>query len=78
MQFTCDITDNALRLHIGKHEGSYSAWWKQIKAEIYGWKPVKGTVVTDAAKIPVLLTQEAEGFSFEVIDNGEGTEVLVQ
>jgi alpha-glucosidase len=78
IQFSCEMTNDGLRVRIGTHDGAHPAWWKQIKAEVYGWKPAKGVVVMDAAKTPLLLTQEANGFSFEIVDDGKGAEILVQ
>jgi alpha-glucosidase len=39
MDFACEVTANALSLHLGEHKGSYPAWWQQISIEIYGWTP---------------------------------------
>jgi alpha-glucosidase len=37
VKFTCQVASDGLHLHIGEHEGTYPAWWKQIKADVYGW-----------------------------------------
>jgi alpha-glucosidase len=81
MKFTCEITTEGLRLHIGSHEGSYPAWWKQIRAEIYGWKPSLGEVsigANGANKDSVPITREPLRISFELSDNGKGFEALAK
>jgi alpha-glucosidase len=39
--FGCEVSRNSMRLSIGTREGTYPAWWKQIRVEIYGWSPAK-------------------------------------
>lgn len=39
MSFSCQVTNEGFRLHIDKRAGSYPAWWKEIRAELYGWTP---------------------------------------
>ncbi|WP_158749757.1 TIM-barrel domain-containing protein [Acidobacterium sp. S8] len=75
MKFSCEVTADGLRLHIGAHEGSYPAWWKEIRAEFYGLQPkqyraaVKGREVTaeqSAAHISVEAADDAKGLDIEV------------
>ncbi len=77
-KFTCQITSDGLRIRIGAHEGSYPAWWKQVRVEAYGWKPTRGEAAIDAGKSSVPVTRAGEGFSFEFPDGGKGVDVLVQ
>src|ERR1700722_18214073 len=37
MSFSCAKMSNGVSVHIGKHEGSYQPWWKEIRIELYGW-----------------------------------------
>ncbi|MGD0910965.1 MAG: TIM-barrel domain-containing protein [Terracidiphilus sp.] len=76
MSFTCQVANDGLHLTIGAHQGSYPAWWKEIRAEVYGWKPEKGTVLVNSK--PVALSREAHGFAFTVADDGKGIEATVQ
>jgi alpha-glucosidase len=39
MKFTCQITPSGFQLRAAPQEGTYLAWWKEIRVEIYGWKP---------------------------------------
>jgi alpha-glucosidase len=38
VDYTCDAAPGSLTLHIGAQEGSYPAWWKQVRVQVYGWK----------------------------------------
>jgi alpha-glucosidase len=46
MNFSCTKTPDGVSVHIGKHEGSYQPWWKEIRVELYGWN-------ASAAKVTV-------------------------
>jgi alpha-glucosidase len=76
MSFSCQVAKDGLHVTIGAHQGSYPAWWKQIRAEVYGWKPEKGTVVVNSK--PDVLTREAHGIVFTVADDGKGAEALLK
>jgi alpha-glucosidase len=76
MSFNCRVANDGLHLTIGAHQGSYPAWWKQIRAEVYGWKPEKGTVQVNSKPVPI--TREAHGIAFTVADDGKGIEATAQ
>jgi alpha-glucosidase len=72
MTFSCDVAgkNGSLAIHIGKHEGSYPAWWRQIAVEVGGFskRPLAVTVdgrttSFDAAShsVSVLLTDSGNG-----------------
>jgi alpha-glucosidase len=44
IDFQCHVTADGFRLEIGEHQGSFPAWWQQIRVEIYGWLPRKRSV----------------------------------
>lgn len=37
VDYTCSQTPTSFTLHIGAQQGSYPAWWKQIRVLVYGW-----------------------------------------
>jgi alpha-glucosidase len=78
MKFTCEVTDNGLRLEISQHEGAYPAWWKEIRAEVYGWKPAKGVALVHSTNAVLPITSEAQGVSFVVPDDGKGISVIAE
>ncbi len=74
MKFTCEQTSAGLRLNIGAHQGSYPAWWKEIRVEIFGWQPAKGEISANAIplKLPVRLDRASQTPEFVFADNGKG------
>lgn len=76
MSFSCKVDKDGFHLTVGPHQGSYPAWWKEIRAEVYGWKPEKGTVLVDSK--PVQLSKEAHAVVFTIADNGKGAEATAR
>jgi alpha-glucosidase len=78
MKFGCKKTAAGLHLSISPHEGAYPAWWKEIRAEVYGWTPRLGNVLVDAKAIVSPIDRQAHSISFLIKDDGKGAEVEVQ
>jgi alpha-glucosidase len=78
MKFNCERVEDGLHLTLGPHIGSYPAWWKEIRAEIYGWKPAQGRVFVQEKEVPVQLNQQARSIGFIVADGGRGSEIEVK
>jgi alpha-glucosidase len=78
MKFSCEKSIDGLRLKISPHEGSYPAWWKEIRAEIYGWTPKKGEIFVNAKKIPAHIDRELQSVGLTFVDSGYGAEVEVK
>jgi alpha-glucosidase len=72
MKFSCDQTSEGLRLNISPHEGSYPAWWKDIRAEIYGWTPKSGELQVNGKPNITPPIRQAQGAQFVIADNGKG------
>jgi alpha-glucosidase len=73
MEFQCEVTADSLRLHLGKHQGSYPAWWRQIRIEVYGWLPHEDTARLDGKSIDAEISSSARGFALTIPDDGQGT-----
>jgi alpha-glucosidase len=76
MSFTCSRQPDGLSIHIGRHEGSYPAWWKQIPVEVNGLATRPTSVMInghpaqfDAATGPLVITAG---------DNGNGIDILIK
>jgi alpha-glucosidase len=78
MKFSCERTADGLHLVLGQHLGSYRAWWKEIRAEIYGWTPTQGKVFVQEKAIPVHLYHDPQSIGFVVADDGLGADVEVK
>jgi len=78
MEFTCEKSADGLVLNISPHQGSYPAWWKEIRAEIYGWSPAQGKILVDAKPVKLSIDRKAQKVSFTVADDGKGLAVEVR
>jgi alpha-glucosidase len=78
MKFTCQVTSDGFRLHVAAHEGSYPPWWKEIRAEIYGWesKQNQASVNGNAQPFPLAHSTTATVFTFH--DDGRGLEIQLK
>ena len=82
VHYTCDAATNRLTLHIGAQQGSYPAWWKQIRVQVFGWnashvqaaldgKPIAGATYDAAhAMAQVVIPQNAAGETLTLKPSG--------
>ncbi len=75
MQFTCGMSDHELHIHIGAHEGSYPAWWKEIHAEVYGLNPASPAVHVESNGRSIPATRSAQSIDFTIVDDGKGIDL---
>jgi alpha-glucosidase len=77
MDFTCAALPggNGLTIHIGKHEGGYLAWWKEIAIEVNGLSaaPVSATVNGRSTGV----TASGQAFILRASDPGTGIDVVL-
>ena len=72
MNFACHQSSNGMQISIGAHEGSYPAWWKDIRVELYGSSPSKDTVIGDSKASSVPIERSQHSVSLTVPDSGRG------
>ena len=75
MKFSCELTADGLHLALGQHLGSYPAWWKEIRAEIYGLTPNQDEIVVNSKKAPAFMDRERLRIGFQIADDGKGLDV---
>jgi alpha-glucosidase len=78
MHFGCTVTADGLELSIGAHQGPYPAWWKQIRAEIFGWTPEQNRVLVNGHPAPLAMDSLPHGIFVNVADDGKGMELKLQ
>ncbi|HUA92831.1 MAG TPA: TIM-barrel domain-containing protein [Terracidiphilus sp.] len=78
VKFSCEIGADGLHLHVGAHEGSYPAWWKEIRAEVYGWKAQKGVVSVKSRNISAPVSSAGQSVRFLLPDDGKGIDATAQ
>ena len=71
-KFTCQIAADGLHLHIGAHEGSYPPWWKEIRAEVYGWTPKQNQVSISGKTKPLTTDSSTAAIVFTMTDTAKG------
>lgn len=81
ISFTCEVTPSgSMKLNIGKHEGSYPAWWKTLSFEVYGWSnsnPPKVIVGRGKETISSTVDAQHHALHFEIADTGKGATLEV-
>ncbi len=75
MNFTCSESAGTLHLHIGAHEGTYPAWWKQIHLEIFGSNSKSAKIPANENRQTITLTRAAHSVGLTLDDNGKGIDV---
>ncbi len=77
IHFTCSATPSGFTVHADPQQGTYPAWWKLIRVEVYGWKPstrsvsldgqpFRGAVLDIQNGIAVTIPASATGFNLEI------------
>jgi alpha-glucosidase len=64
-----------MELEIGAHHGSFPAWWKEIRVEIYGWTPSSGEVLVNGQKVAARRSRGKKEVVFLTADDGNGSKV---
>jgi alpha-glucosidase len=70
--FTCAITPAGFTLRASPQEGTYPAWWKEIRVEVYGWKPSANAAHLDGATLYASIEPAGSGFVITVPANAKG------
>jgi len=78
MSFVCSESGSGLHIHIGAHEGSYPAWWKQMRVEVYGSSAQSATVSGREGRRSVAVARDGQAVAFDVDDDGRGIDVDLQ
>jgi len=77
-RFACQVSGDSMRLTIGKREGTYPVWWKQIRVEIYGWTPSRNEVLVNGAAVATQIDHTAHNVGFHIPDDGTASIVEVR
>jgi alpha-glucosidase len=78
MESTCQLTGNGLQIHLGAHEGSYPAWWKNVRVEVYGWSPKESSASINGKADRAQIQKSAASFSVVLPDNGKGIDLQLR
>jgi alpha-glucosidase len=78
MSFACKVEDHALSVHISAHDGSYPAWWKNLRVEIYGWKANVQTVQLNGKAMHTAVESSPNALAVTIPDDGRGLDLRLQ
>jgi alpha-glucosidase len=77
MDFSCEVTADSLRVNIGKHQGFYAPWWKDIRIQVFGWPAKRGKASLDGSPLgPLEVTDRS--LNVTVPDNGREAVVKIE
>jgi alpha-glucosidase len=72
MDTTCSLENNALRVHVGQHQGSYKAWWSEIMIEVYGWAATDVHARVGDQTFNASRNRTTHAWKVSIPDNGDG------
>lgn len=78
MKFACRVTPEGFQLHADPQEGSYPAWWKDIRVEIYGWKPSANSASLNGQPVESGVSPIDHGFAIAVPANSKGFDLQLK
>jgi alpha-glucosidase len=78
MKFSCNLTADGMRLDISSHEGSYPAWWKKVRVEIFGLAPKQREVSVNGRKVSAEIDGSLQSTSFTIEDDGKGMAIEIR
>jgi alpha-glucosidase len=82
MTFTCETspTHDHLTIHIGKHEGTYPAWWHEIAIQVNGLTTKPSTIKPASITVdghPATFTTAGHTLTLTAPDQGNGIDIDV-
>jgi alpha-glucosidase len=78
MQFTCNVTPDGFELRVDPQEGTYPAWWKEIRVEVYGWKPSASAASLDGKTVRLSATPVNHGLAVTIPENAKGFDLTLR
>ena len=74
---TCERTPEGLRIHIGKHEGTFQPWWNSIHVQVYGYNSTAAFATANNQPVPTNST-ETSPLAITVSDPGTGLDLVLK
>ena len=78
VNFHCQMTADGFHLQVSSHEGSYAAWWKDLRIEIYGGASGMKSGVVNGNALSAPIATIPNGLAVEVPDDGRGIDLRLQ
>ncbi len=78
MKFTCTITPDGFNVHADPQQGTYPAWWKDIRIEVYGWTPSANTAQLDGAALSSKAASISKGIAITIPASSKGFDLQLR
>jgi len=78
MKFACQIASDGFYLRADSQEGTYPSWWKEIRVEIYGWKPSANTASLNGEPLQSTVSPIDHGFAITIPASSERFELQLR
>ncbi|MGC2163479.1 MAG: TIM-barrel domain-containing protein [Silvibacterium sp.] len=72
MEFTCQVTPSGFDLRADPQQGTYPAWWKSIRVEIYGLKSSAHTATLNGKSLKPGPSAISNGLAITIPANSKG------
>ncbi|HEY1759438.1 MAG TPA: TIM-barrel domain-containing protein [Bryobacteraceae bacterium] len=77
-RFTCQVDRDSIRITLGPREGTYPAWWKDVRMMIYGWMPSRNEVRINGTNVRAEIEREQDATVFTIANDGQPAQIEVQ
>jgi alpha-glucosidase len=74
---TCERTSEGLRVHIGKHDGTFQPWWHDLRIEVYGWTSTTPNITANNQPVPAIAATGAP-LAITLPDPGTGIDLVLK
>jgi alpha-glucosidase len=79
MEFSCEVQENSVTVHVGRHVGDYAAWWKEMRIELYGATGIPRQVTLgNSTNLQAIFDSAHHTASVMLADDGKGVDVHVE
>jgi alpha-glucosidase len=75
--FKCEASKEGVKVHIGRREGTFSPWWKQLRIEVFGWKDTTGALSINGkpASADLALDPSKQSVTATILNPGEAVDL---
>jgi alpha-glucosidase len=79
MEFSCEVKENSVTVHVGQHVGHYAAWWKEMRIEVYGATSAPQQVtLKNSTDLQAVFDSAHHVASVILADDSRGTDVHLE
>ena len=76
-QLTCSVSPDAIILHFGARDGTFTPWWKNIAVTVHGWRGA-GHVAGVDKLAPTTANTKARTVAFTIPDQPRAADIRIE